>query len=222
MDSSNNILYLYYLRFKTSFKNLNDFLLTVWKFYPNASFRKADFALLFGPNPYTLSRRYLESIGESNVHAYGETPIISLEKIVKACELTPDDYIYELGCGRGRTCLWLALVFKAKKVVGIDFVPEFIEKAKTVDTSVEFRSEDFLKSDLSDATVIYLHGSCMKDEDIEKLNQKLIQLKPGLKVITTSFSMADYDEGDHWEMIKIFNGEFTWGSADVYLQILKG
>lgn len=226
MDSSNNILYLAFLRFKTFIKNSIDFIQTVFKFYPNSQFRKADLALLrsyIGANPYMFSRRYLEDLGESNVYAYGETPLNSLQKIVNTCELTENDCIFELGCGRGRTCFWLALVFKAKKVVGIDFVPEFIEKAKAVNDlkNLQFLCEDFLKSDLSQATVIYLHGSCMKDEDIEKLNRKLIRLKPGLKVITTSFSMQDYDEGDHWEMIKIFNGEFTWGSADVYLQILK-
>lgn len=224
MDSSSNILYLCYLRFKTFLKNSFDFFLTVCKFYPNTKFRNADLALLrsyIGANPYVFSRRFLEELGESNVYAYGETPLNSLEKIVKTCELSQDDCIYELGCGRGRTCLWLLLVFKAKKVVGIDFVPEFIEKAKAINTEVEFLCEDFLKSDLTAATVIYLHGSCMKDEDIVKLNQKLIRLKPGLKVITTSFSMAEYDEGDHWEMQKIFTGEFSWGSADVYLQILK-
>jgi SAM-dependent methyltransferase len=224
MDSSTNIFYLCYLRFKTFFKNSLDFFLTVWKFYPNAAFRRADLSLLrsyIGANPYVFSRRFLERSGESNVYAYGETPLNSLQKIVETCELSEDDCIFELGCGRGRTCFWLALVFKAKKVVGIDFVPEFIEKAKAVKTGVEFLCEDFLKSDLTGATVIYLHGSCMKDEDIVKLNKKLIRLKPRLKVITTSFSMAEYDEGNHWEVQKIFTGEFSWGSADVYLQTLK-
>lgn len=226
MDSSNSFIYLCYLRFKTFIKNSIDFIQTVFKFYPNTKFRNADLALLrsyIGTNPYIFSRRYLESLGESDVYAYGETPLNSLQNIVKICELSQDDYIFELGCGRGRTCFWLALVFNAKKVVGIDFVPEFIEKAEAVNDveNLKFQCEDFLLSDLGDATVVYLHGSCMKDEDIEKLNQKLTKLKPGLKVITTSFSMMEYDKGDHWEMQKIFNGEFTWGSADVYLQILK-
>lgn len=224
MDSSNNFLYLCYLRFKTFIKNSIDFFQTVWKFYPNAAFRKADLALLksyVSANPYTFSRKYLEKIGESDVYTYGETPLNSLEKIVQICGLSQNDCIYELGCGRGRACLWLALFFKARKVVGIDFVPEFIEKSKAINTPVEFRCEDFLKSDLVGATVIYLHGSCMKDEDVEKLNKKLIRLKPGLKVITTSFSMAEYDEGDHWTISKIFPAKFSWGSADVYYQVLN-
>lgn len=226
MDSSNNILYLACLRFKTFLKNSSDFIQTVFKFYPNAQFRKVDLALLrsyVGSNPYVFSRRYLENLGESNIYAYGETPISSLQKIIETCELSQDDCIFELGCGRGRTCFWLTHILKARKVVGIDFVPEFIEKANAVNEvpSLQFLCEDFLKSDLSQSSVIYLHGSCMKDEDIVKLNQKLIQLKPGLKVITTSFSMAEYDENDAWEVMKVFNGEFSWGPAEVYLQILK-
>ena len=226
MSFSNNILYLLFLRFKTFLKNLSDFVQTIFRFYPNTQFRKVDLALLrsyVGANPYVFSRRYLEQLGESNVYAYGETPLVSLQKIVKTCELSPDDSIFELGCGRGRTCFWLALIFKAKKVVGIDFVPEFIEKANAVNDveNLQFLCEDFLLSDLTDASVIYLHGSCMKDEDIVKLNQKLVRLKPGLKVITTSFSLAEYDKASHWTVTKVFPAEFSWGSADVYLQILK-
>lgn len=226
MDSSNNILYLCYLRFKTFIKNSFDFFETVWRFYPNKTFRRVDLALLrsyFASNPYVFSRRYLESQGESEVYAYGETPLSSLQKIVELCELSENDRIFELGCGRGRTCFWLALILRAKKVVGIDFVPEFIEKANAVNNveNLTFLCEDFLLSDLSQATVVYLHGSCMKDSDIVKLNQKLIGLKRGLKVITTSFSMVEYDNANRWTVGKVFSAEFSWGSADVYLQILK-
>lgn len=222
MDSS---IKLYFLKFKTSLKGFWDYIRTVFRFYSYTEFRKADLALLksyIGVNPYRLSRKFLEESKAKEIYAYGETPLISLEKIVNACGIKSKDTVYELGCGRGRTCFWLALVLKAK-VVGIDFVPKFIEKAQEIGKRVphlKFRSENFLKSDLHKATVIYLHGSCMEDADIERLNFKLIRLKKGLKVITVSFALSDYDVEGNWEVLKVFPAEFSWGTADVYLQKL--
>jgi SAM-dependent methyltransferase len=228
MDFTNNYLYLLALRINTKTKKALDYIRSSFRFYSNPAFKKADLALLkayIGVNAYALSRLYLEEKGESTIYAYGETPIMTLERICKRCRLASSDTIFELGCGRGRACFWLALVLKAK-VIGIDFVPEFIEKAEKVRKEenlkrLQFLSEDFLDSNLSQATVIYLHGSCMKDEDIERLNQKLVQLKSGLKVITVSFSMQEYDRGDHWDVHDVFQENFSWGSTDVYLQILK-
>lgn len=224
MDSSLSFPHLLLLRFKTAIKGFIDFIRSL-KFYKNPEFRKADLALLgayFGANPYKLSRKFLQSKGEKIIYAYGETPLTTLEKITNICGLTKDDTIFELGCGRGRTCFWLAHILRAK-VIGIDFVPTFIEKANAVNQAqnLQFLCEDFLKSDLSKATVVYLHGSCMPDEDIEKLNRKLIRLRKGLKVITVSFSMSDYDSADHWEEQKVFVADFSWGSTEVYFQILK-
>jgi len=49
--------------------------------------------------------------------------IIFLEEF----QLTKDSVILDLACGMGRTCRWIAP--KVKEYVGVDFVPEMIEKA---------------------------------------------------------------------------------------------
>lgn len=224
MDS---FIKLYFLKLKTSLIYIWDNIRTALRYYSNKEFRKVDIALLklyMGVNPYQLSRQFLEKKKAKDIYAYGETPLLSLEKIVRECNIQPKDTIYELGCGRGRACFWLALILKAK-VVGIDYVPEFIEKAQIIGKRVprlKFCLEDFLISDLQQATVIYLHGSCMEDTDIDQLNSKLIKLKKGLKVISVSFSLAEYDIEGNWEILKIFPVKFSWGQGDVYLQRLVG
>lgn len=176
-------------------------------------------------NPYLISQHFLEKRGEVEIYAYGETPLSSMEKIAKECGLTKNDTVFELGCGRGRTCFWLALFLEAK-VIGIDFVPPFIQKSKEVAKQFHlknptFKCEDFLNSDLHKATAIYLNGTCLKDSDITRLATKFAQLTPGTKIITVSFKLIDYPLGDRFELKKTFKGKFSWGSADVYLQILK-
>lgn len=227
MDFSNSLPYLLALRFKTFLKSSFDFIQSSYCFYSNDEFRNADLKLLsayYGVNPYRLSLKFLKERGASTVYAYGETPLMTLDRIVQECGLTASDTIFELGCGRGRACFWLSCILKAK-VVGIDYVPEFIEKAEKVKNQeklkgLKFLCEDFLKSKLKGATVIYLHGSCMEDRDIECLNEKLIKLPKGLKVITVSFNMSDYDDGKYWKQQKVFTESFSWGQAEVFLQTL--
>lgn len=206
--------------FRIALQNLID-----TQFYVNSAFRKVDFAFIrayWGSNPYAISRKFLQEKGEEVIYAYGETPLFTMHKIVKKAAVTEKDIVFELGCGRGRTCFWLALELKAK-VVGIDYVPEFIEKAKKIASlsNLTFLKEDFLHSNLAEATVIYLTGTCMEDRDLFILNKKLIKLAPGLKLITVSFPMSDYDEKGCWKMIESFPAAFSFGVADVYIQELS-
>lgn len=216
------------LRILFFWKNLFDFFRTAFLYYGNREFRKVDLALLWsyvGENPYILSRKFLQERGEEEVYAYGETPLASMDKIAKECGISAQDVVIELGCGRARTCFWLALVLKAK-VIGIDFVPEFIEKAEKVRkkygvSGVKLKCGDFLKKGFKEGTVVYLHGTCMTDGEITLLSDKLTRMKKGTKVITVSFPLTDYPLAEKWDLQKQFQATFTWGTTDVYLQVLK-
>lgn len=226
MDFSHSLPCLLALRCKSAWFNFLDYAKTVISFYSNPAYRRADLALLSSYlfiNPYKLSRRFLEKRGSLSIYAYGETPIATLDRLAERAHIGPKDLVYELGCGRGRACFWLALI-KQARVIGIDFIPEFIEKAEEVRKqesigNLEFRCEDFLNSDLKEATFIYLHGSCMEDGDILKLNQRLIGLKKEIRVLTVSFSMKEYDEA-HWIVTDVFVERMSWGLAEVFLQTL--
>jgi SAM-dependent methyltransferase len=197
-------------------------------YYSNSRFRRVDFALVcsyFFKNPYRLSRNYLEKRGAEEVHAYGETPLFTLEQIAKECGITAKDSVLELGCGRARTCFWLALVLKAK-TIGIDFVPEFIHKAEKIREryhieNLKLIESDFLKEPLPHTSVVYLHGSIMTEEEIVLLNQQLAHFPKGTKVITVSFPLKDYPGGKKFRLLKSFSAHFSWGKAEVYCQELS-
>jgi len=205
-----------------------EFLRTIKNFYPRWAFMRADLYLLssyFCHSPYTISKKYLMKKGSDNPYAYGETPLTTLQQVVKTCGITKIDRVIELGCGRGRTCFWLNQ-YLGCDVVGIDFIPEFIGKAKAVEqelglVGIEFRCEDYLDSDLSGATVIYLFGTTLSDDEVAELAEKLSQLPMGTKVITVSYPLTDYPKGDAFELMKIFEGSFPWGEGEIYLQIRK-
>jgi SAM-dependent methyltransferase len=161
--------------------------------------------------------------GEKEVYTYGETPLTTLEKIAKNCGIQSRDVVFELGCGRGRTCFWLHQ-FIGCKVVGIDEVPLFIEKAVQIQNrfalkNVTFRLEDLFETDLKHATVIYLYGTCYSEASVNALITGLSQCPAGTKVITTSYALTEFQPHAPFRVIKRFPAVFTWGETDVYCHV---
>lgn len=203
-----------------------EYLQTIWRYYGYRSFRNTDLALVvnyFGANPYYIARRFAELQGEKDLYTYGETPLLTLEEISRRCGIIPTDTVYELGCGRGRTCFWLSTVFGSQKVIGIDNNPYFISMAQRIVKkfdiqNLEFRCEDMLHADLSEATVVYLYGSAFDTDFIERLAAKLGRLPKGTKIISISYPLYDYSHQPLFELVDTFEVSFTWGRANVYFQ----
>jgi SAM-dependent methyltransferase len=215
------------LNFLVLIRNAIEFFKVAFRYYGSFSFLKTDLALrlmyLFN-NPFKISKRFLQNKGKIEIYAYGETPLTSLEFIAKECNLNSKDCVFELGCGRGRTCFWLHS-FIGCSVVGIEYVPEFIERANAIKrmfkiSEMEFRLADMAKADFNGGTVYYLYGSCLEDKIIKALASKLARMPSGTKIITVSYSLVEYSEKKEFEVMKRFTVPYTWGEADVYLQVV--
>lgn len=205
-----------------------EYLRVIVKYYSHGSFFKVDTYLLFSylfDNPFKISKRFLRKKGDRDIYTYGETPLTTLDLIARRCGISAKDHVFELGCGRGRTCFWLNQLIGCR-VVGIDYVPEFIDRAIKVKEKfhlemVEFRLEDILSTDLTGATVIYLYGTCLSDELVLQLINHFMRLPKGTKIITVSYSFADYYPKGPFEVVDHFVVPFTWGRGDVYVQRIK-
>jgi SAM-dependent methyltransferase len=204
-----------------------EFCKVAYRFYPNKLFRQWDLSLLTSylfVSPFTISKAYLLAKGADDPYLYGETPLTTLSLIAQKCHLNPEDVVYELGCGRGRTCFWLAAFVKCR-AVGIEQVPTFVEKANEVKgkyniKNVRFLEGNYLDYNYKDATVIYLYGTCLEDPTIKLLIKKFARLPRGTKIITVSYPLTDYlDFGqfDLFDLNESFQASFTWGMADLYL-----
>lgn len=221
-------LHLVGVNLLVKYRNAIEFSKVLVRYYPNAKFRKLDLSLLskyFFKSPFSISKEFLMERGEEDIYVYGETPLTTLDEIAKTCQLSANDTVFELGCGRGRTCFWLS-TFVHCKVVGIEYIPDFIDKANAVKkkyalAGVEFRQQDILKADLTGATVIYLYGTCYDQSFIEKLIKRFSKLPAGTKIITVSYTLNDYSPRPLFETVKKIPCSYTWGKADVYLQIIK-
>lgn len=227
MDKEESYWELFWLNLKVKYRNFREYCRVVRRFYNNPQFRCVDLRLLksyFWKNPFTVSREFLSSKGYDDRYVYGETPLTSLEMIAKASQIQSSDTVFDLGCGRGRGCFWLNS-FCGCKVVGIDFIPAFIQKAVMVKhlcgvEGVNFKCENFLESNFTGATVFYLNGTCLDKNSIQKLIKKLIKLPKGTKIITVSYPLQDFTDLNQFQMIKALAVPFTWGEGVVYIQRL--
>jgi len=200
--------------------NIKDFIKTVVLFWRKPRFALVDASLLcsyFFKSPYRYVREFT-----SGQEPYGETPLVTLQKIMRRVGLTKDDVVYELGCGRARTCFWLSL-WLGCETVGVEHVDEFVAKATKLKnrfsvSNLCFIESDFLDVDWSPATVCYLYGTCLSTEAIFKCIEKVKTLKMGTKIVTISYSLLEYKNVPYIKLVESFEVAFPWGKTDCFIQ----
>ncbi len=110
-------------------------------------------------------------------------------------KLKRDDVLYDLGSGDGRIVIAAAKKF-GTKAVGFEVDPGLIKLAREnarqqgVEKLVEFREQDFLTADLSEASVVTLYLSYDGNLAVRPLLMQ--QLKPGARVVSYTFDMGDW------------------------------
>ncbi|HSA98411.1 MAG TPA: methyltransferase domain-containing protein, partial [Candidatus Nitrosotenuis sp.] len=107
----------------------------------------------------------------------------SIRDVFRMAGLGHDDIFYHLGCGTGNGIAIALKEFGVKKAVGIDSDVDKILQAEEVAKleNSEFRCQDILESDISDASVILFWFSDTKI--IESMLEKFTKLK-NCRVIT--------------------------------------
>ena len=194
-------------------------------FYKDLSYALLDFVFILSylfTNPYRVCRKFYQKLRGKTLYIYGETPLTSLNKIATICGIHPSDNVLELGCGRGRGCFFLAKVIGAK-VTGVDLVRSFIQRGRFIRKifqidNLSFLRADFYEYDYSKTTVVYLYGVHLEEEQIKLLTKKLKNLPTGAKVISISYSIAQFAP-KQFSQIKRFSLSFPWGQAFAYLSI---
>jgi len=122
------------------------------------------------------------------------TPQDVVDAMLKVAKVGPDDVLYDLGSGNGIIPVTAAKQFGTRGV-GIDIDPTRIaeananaEKNKVTD-KVKFIQGDLFEQDLSEATVISLY---LLNSLNVKLRPKLLELKPGTRIVSHAFDMGDW------------------------------
>jgi hypothetical protein len=101
-----------------------------------------------------------------------------VRKLLSLAKATKKDIFYDLGCGRGQLCVVAVTEFGVRKAVGIEMhagrarkAAEYVEELGLSDR-VEIRNEDFMDSDIHDATIAYC-GHYEAEEDVSRFEREL-------------------------------------------------
>jgi hypothetical protein len=169
------------------------------------------FATLFF-NPYRACRK----LGTT----YGETPPSSLHRIASFCSLSSDDSYLELGSGRGKGCIWISQ-FVGCRAIGVEKVPLFFHLSRGTSALFGFKRVTFIKADMAEtdfsaASCVYLYSTCMDEEELSRLTQKMAALPKGAKVVSVSAPMP---ETPHLALRGSFPLSFPWGETEGYLHV---
>lgn len=223
-----NFFTLLGLYVQVKYRDLLELFKVAKRYYHKRQFLWLDLGML--RNYYLISadatsKCYLRRKGAENIHIYGTTYLTSLDSICKRCNITASDTVFELGCGPGRTCFWLNCFYKCK-VIGLEHIPRFVKIANKLKQQmkfkdVEFRDDDMLVADYTEASVVYLYGTCLSNAEIKQLSKSLQTLKAGSKIISVSYPLVDLLPKGFLYLEHCFPVAYPWGSADVYLQVVS-
>jgi SAM-dependent methyltransferase len=116
-----------------------------------------------------------------------------VDKMLDTAKVTPKDYVIDLGSGDGRTVITAAK--RGARALGIEYNPKMVELSRAnaakegVTGKATFVRGDIFKSDFSKATVLTLF--LLPDINL-RLRPKILNMKPGTRVVSNSFDMADW------------------------------
>jgi len=142
------------------------------------------------------------------------TPQALVDKMLEMAKVTPKDYVIDLGSGDGRTVITAAK--KGSKALGIEYNPDMVEISKKaaakegVSDKATFMKADLFESDFSQAQVITMF---LLPSINMKLRPKILDLKPGTRIVSNSFDMEDW-KPDQTERVE---GCTNWCTAHLWI-----
>jgi len=153
---------------------------------------------------------------------YVPTPQEVVDRMLQMAKVNADDYLIDLGSGDGRIVVTAAKKHGARGF-GVDINParvsEALENAQKagVTEKAAFYQRDLFQTDLSQATVITLY--LLPRVNME-LRPKLLDLKPGTRIVSHDFSMDDWKPDAFVQLdVKEKYGN-AGGQSDVYFWVV--
>jgi SAM-dependent methyltransferase len=118
---------------------------------------------------------------------------VMVRRMLDMAQVTQRDFVVDLGSGDGRTVI--AAARRGARALGVEFNPKLVEHSRRlarqagVGDRASFVQGDLFDADLSQATVITLF---LLEEMNLKLRPKLLDLKPGTRVVANTFAMGKW------------------------------
>jgi SAM-dependent methyltransferase len=139
-------------------------------------------------------------------------------------KVTANDYVMDLGSGDGR--IVIAAAKRGARATGVEFNPDMVAlskqnaEAEGVVGKASFINGDIFETDFSQATVVTLY---LLPHLNMKLRPKILEMKPGTRVVSNSFNMEDWEPDQSanvegrtayfWMVPAKVAGTWAWGAG---------
>jgi precorrin-6B methylase 2 len=158
---------------------------------------------LFSANAFAQAKPpYEPQVGQAGKDVvWVPTPQVLVEKMLDMAKVTPQDFVIDLGSGDGRTVITAAK--RGANALGIEYNPdmvalsEFNAKEAKMSERAKFMKTDLFEFDFSKANVLTMF---LLPSINMKLRPKILDMRPGTRVVTNSFTMEDW-EADQSETV---------------------
>jgi len=142
----------------------------------------------------TKQKPYEPEVGQAGKDVvWVPTPQVLVEKMLDMAKVTPQDFVIDLGSGDGRTVITAAK--RGARALGIEYNPDMVAlsqrnaQAAGVSDRAKFEKADLFETDFSKAQVITMF---LLPSINMTLRPKILDLKPGTRIVTNSFTMEDW------------------------------
>jgi hypothetical protein len=150
----------------------------------------------FGQAQATQQKPYEPKVGQAGKDVvWVPTSQALVDKMLDMAKVTAQDYVIDLGSGDGRTVITAAK--RGARAMGIEYNPDMVElskrNAEEAGVKVTFVKADLFETDFSQATVITMF---LLPEINMRLRPKILDLKPGTRIVSNSFTMEDWEDDE--------------------------
>ena len=146
------------------------------------------------------------------------TPQVVVDKMLDMAKVRPSDFVMDLGSGDGRTVITAAK--RGARALGVEYNPEMVELSKHnaekegVADKATFIKADLYETDFSRASVITMF--LLPDINL-KLRPKILALKPGTRIVSNSFTMADWQADETATLSSEAGCNTSWCTALLWI-----
>ena len=125
------------------------------------------------------------------------TSQVVVDTMLNLAKVTPQDVVYDLGSGDGRTVITAAK--RGARAKGIEYNPDMVELSKAnaakagVTERATFVKADLFETDFSEATVVTMF---LLPSINLKLRPKILDMKPGTRIASNSFTMGEWQDDE--------------------------
>lgn len=132
--------------------------------------------------------------------------------MLKAANVTANDYVVDLGSGDGRIPIAAAKQFGAR-AMGLEYNPQMVKlaqcyvRAEGLEDKVTIKEADIFETDFRDATVVTMY--LLSDLNM-KLRPIILKMKPGTRVVSNSFRMGEWNPDQDIEPESGYTRGYLW------------